>query len=476
MVKYSYLRKRSDSLLNKSLIEDTLTAALSTGGDFAEIFVEDRTNNGIVMIGGKVESTVSGRDYGVGIRIFKGFNSVYAYTNKSDRETLIDTAKKAAKALTGKNLNLTINLTKADVKNINPIRIDPSGVEKTKKVQVMKKAYDTAFNYDELITQVTVSYTDYTQNIMVANSEGLWKEDTRVRSRLGISSVASKNGEMQSGFFGPGASRGYEFFEDLDIDYYAKEASRIALTMVNAKYSPGGRMPVIIDNGFGGVIFHEACGHGLEATSVAKGLSVFAGKIGQQIASPLVTAIDDGSIPNQWGSYTIDDEGTQSQRNVLIDKGILKGYMVDKLNGRRMNMDVTGSSRRQSYRFPPTSRMSNTFIDKGNLTPEEIIANTERGLYARYMGGGSVNPSTGEFNFAVMEGYLIEKGKIKEPVRGATLIGKGTEVLNKIDMVGNNLDQGQGMCGSVSGSIPANVGQPMIRVSELTVGGREGGL
>jgi TldD protein len=444
MVKYSYLRKRSDSLLNKSLIEDTLTAALSTGGDFAEIFVEDRTNNGIVMIGGKVESTVSGRDYGVGIRIFKGFNSVYAYTNKSDRETLIDTAKKAAKALTGKNLNLTINLTKADVKNINPIRIDPSGVEKTKKVQVMKKAYDTAFNYDELITQVTVSYTDYTQNIMVANSEGLWKEDTRVRSRLGISSVASKNGEMQSGFFGPGASRGYEFFEDLDIDYYAKEASRIALTMVNAKYSPGGRMPVIIDNGFGGVIFHEACGHGLEATSVAKGLSVFAGKIGQQIASPLVTAIDDGSIPNQWGSYTIDDEGTQSQRNVLIDKGILKGYMVDKLNGRRMNMDVTGSSRRQSYRFPPTSRMSNTFIDKGNLTPEEIIANTERGLYARYMGGGSVNPSTGEFNFAVMEGYIIEKGKIKEPVRGATLIGKGTEVLNKIDMVGNNLDQGPG--------------------------------
>jgi TldD protein len=182
------------------------------------------------------------------------------------------------------------------------------------------------------------------------------------------------------------------------------------------------------------------------------------------------------SIPNQWGSYTIDDEGTQSQRNVLIDKGILKGYMVDKLNGRRMNMDVTGSSRRQSYRFPPTSRMSNTFIDKGNLTPEEIIANTERGLYARYMGGGSVNPSTGEFNFAVMEGYIIEKGKIKEPVRGATLIGKGTEVLNKIDMVGNNLDQGQGMCGSVSGSIPANVGQPMIRVSELTVGGREGGL
>ncbi len=461
-------------MLNKKLIEDTLTAALSTGGDFAEIFVEDRTNNGIVMIGGKVESTMSGRDYGVGIRIFKGFNSVYAYTNKSDRDTLIETAKKAAAAVEGSIIDITLNLTKTDVKNINTIQIDPSAVEKTKKVQIMRKAYDAAFNYDELITQVTVNYTDYIQNIMVANSEGLWKEDTRVRSRLGISSIASKNGEMQSGFFGPGASKGYEFFENLDIDHYAKEASRIAVTMVNAKYCPSGRMPVIIDNGFGGVIFHEACGHGLEASSVAKGLSVFAGKMGQQIASPIVTAIDDGSIPNAWGSFNIDDEGTQSCRNVLIENGILKGYMIDKLNARRMNMDITGSSRRQSYRFSPTSRMSNTFIDNGKSTPEEIFANTEKGLYAKNMGGGSVNPSTGEFNFAVMEGYIIEKGKIKEPVRGATLIGKGTEVLNKIDMVGNNLLQSQGMCGSVSGSIPANVGQPMIRVSQLTVGGREG--
>ena len=461
-------------MLNRKLIEDTLTVALSTGGDFAEIFVEDRTNNGIVMIGGKVESTMSGRDYGIGIRIFKGFNSVYAYTNKSDPDTLIETAKKAAQAVEGDIIDLTINLTKTNVKNINIIQIDPTTVEKTNKVQVMRKAYDTAFNYDDLITQVSVNYTDYIQNIMVANSEGLWKEDTRVRSRLGISSVASKNGEMQSGFYAPGASKGYEFFENLNIDYYAKEASRIAVTMVKARYSPSGRMPVIIDNGFGGVIFHEACGHGLEATAVAKGLSVFAGKIGQQIASPIVTAIDDGSIPNEWGSYSIDDEGTQSQRNVLIENGILKGYMIDKLNARRMNMDITGSSRRQSYRFSPTSRMSNTFIDNGSSTPEEIIANTEKGLYAKHMGGGSVNPATGEFNFAIMEGYIIENGKIKEPVRGATLIGKGSEVLNKIDMVGNNLLQSQGMCGSISGSIPANVGQPMIRVSELTVGGREG--
>jgi len=461
-------------MLNKQLIEDTLTAALSTGGDFAEIYVEDRTNNGIVMIGGKVESTMSGRDYGVGIRIFKGFNSVYAYTNKSDRDILISTAKKAAAAVEGQNGDISINLIKSDVKNIHNIKIDPNTVEKIKKVQIMKKAYNTAFNYADLITQVTVNFADYVQNIMVANSEGLWKEDRRVRSRLAIQSIASKNGEMQSGFYGPGAMQGYEFFENLDVEKYAKEASRIAVTMVNSKYSPSGKMPVIIDNGFGGVIFHEASGHGLEATSVAKGLSVYCGKLGQRVASPLVTAIDDGTLPNEWGSINIDDEGTPSQRNVLIENGVLKGYMIDKLNARRMKMNITGSSRRQSYRFAPTSRMTNTYIDNGKSLPEEIIANTEKGLYAKYMGGGSVNPSTGEFNFAVMEGYIVENGKIKEPVRGATLIGKGIDVLSKIDMVGNNLTFGQGMCGSVSGSIPTNVGQPMIRVSEITVGGREG--
>jgi TldD protein len=461
-------------VLNKQVIEDTLNAALTTGGDFAEIYVEDRTNNGIVMIGGKVESTMTGRDYGVGIRIFKGFNSVYAYTNKSDRDSLISTAKKAAAAIEGKQGTTALSLNMTQNENINVIHIDPSTIEKTRKVQLMRRAYDTAFNYDELITQVTVSYMDYNQDIMVANSEGLWKEDKRVRTRLAISSVASKNGEMQSGFFGPGASKGYEFYENLDIDKYAREASRIAVTMVNAKYSPSGKMPVIIDNGFGGVIFHEACGHGLEATSVAKGLSVFSDKIGQKIASPLVTAIDDGTIPNEWGSFNIDDEGTPAHKNVLIENGILKGYMIDKLNSRRMKMDITGSGRRQSYRYAPTSRMSNTFIDNGKSSPEEIIANTEKGIYAKYMGGGSVNPSTGEFNFAVMEGYIIENGKIKDPVRGATLIGKGTDILNKIDMVGNNMTHGQGMCGSVSGSIPTNVGQPMIRVSEITVGGREG--
>jgi len=234
-------------------------------------------------------------------------------------------------------------------------------------------------------------------------------------------------------------------------------------------------MPVLIDNGFGGVIFHEACGHGLEATSVAKKASVFADKIGQQIASPIVTAIDDGTLPNEWGSINIDDEGSPARRNVLIENGILKTYLVDYLNGLKMTppRPSTGSSRRQSYQFAPTSRMTNTYIAPGHETPEAIIADTEYGFYAKQMGGGSVEPATGEFNFAVVEGYMIRHGKVAEPVRGATLIGKGSEVLMDIDRVANNLKHGQGMCGSISGSVPTNVGQPLIRVKQMTIGGRK---
>ncbi len=460
-------------MLNKVLIEDTLNAALSTGGDFAEIFVEDRTNSVIEMIGGRIESTTSGRDYGVGIRIYKGFNSVYAYTNKSDRDSLISVAKKAAQAMLGAKNDITLNLIKTDIINNHKILISPNEVAKAKKIDAMRRAYDAAKNYDSLISQVTVRHLDHDQHIMIANSEGLWKEDRRVRNRIAINSVASKDGEMQSGSMSPGAMRGFEFIESLNLEELGREASRIAKTMVNAKYCPSGKFPVIIDNGFGGVIFHEACGHGLEATAVAKGTSIFCDKIGQKIASSVVTAIDDGTLANEWGSINIDDEGNPSQKNILIENGILKGYMIDRLNGRRMGMASTGSGRRQSYKFAPTSRMTNTYIAAGSSKVEEIFANTEYGIYAKYMGGGSVNPSTGDFNFAVMEGYIVENGKITTPVRGATLIGKGIDVLTKIDMVSDNVSFGQGMCGSLSGSVPTNVGQPLLRVSEITVGGRE---
>ncbi|MBV1758240.1 MAG: TldD/PmbA family protein [Dethiosulfatibacter sp.] len=462
-------------MLSKDIIENILEAALSTGGDFSEVFVEDKTNTGISLIGGKIEHTVSGRDYGIGIRIFDGFFSVYAYTNSVNEKDLIETAKKAATAIRKMRQKGVQTINDQVISQlVNPIEIYPATVSKGRKVDIMKRAYNAASTYDDIITQVTVNYLDSHQKILVANSEGIYREDNRVRTRLAIQSIASLNGEMQSGYFGPGSGKGFEFFENLDVEWYAKEASRIAKTMIHAEYSPSGKMPVVIDNGFGGVIFHEACGHGLEATSVAKGNSVFAGKLGQQVASGLVSAVDDGTIPNGWGSSNIDDEGNDTARNILIENGILKNYMVDKLNGRRMSMEATGSTRRQSYRFAPTSRMTNTFITNGQSSREEIISNTEKGLYAKYMGGGSVNPATGEFNFSVMEGYKIENGQITTPLRGATLIGTGIDVLGKIDMVGNNLELGQGMCGSVSGSIPANVGQPMIRVSEIIVGGRNG--
>ncbi|MCF6466722.1 TldD/PmbA family protein [Clostridium sp. Cult2] len=461
-------------MLSKKVIENVLYAALSKGGDFAEVFVEDRFNTSIDMVGGYVESSISGRDYGVGIRIFDGLNSVYAYTNNSKEDNLIQVAKEAALAIKSSKKDIVLNLMEFNISNMHPIKIMPSNAEKAKKVELLKRGYESAKAYDPFITQVTSNYFDEEQNVLIANSEGLMVQDKRVRTRFKIQSVASKDGETQIGFYGPGAAMGFELFDKIDVGEVGKEASRIAKTMILAEYSPSGVMPVVIHNEFGGVLFHEACGHGLEATFVSKGTSVFADKLGKQVASPLVTAIDDGTIPNEWGSLNIDDEGAPTQRNVLIENGILKSYLVDKLNGKRMNMESTGSARRQSYKFPPTSRMNNTFIANGNSTFEEIISNTEKGLFAKKLGGGSVNPATGDFNFAVMEGYLIENGKITKPVRGATLIGTGSKVLENIDMVGNSQTFGQGMCGSLSGSIPVNVGQPTIRVKSLTVGGRKG--
>ena len=460
-------------MIKKEVAMEVLAKCLVTGGDFAEIFEEDSISNSIGLIDGKVENALGGRSYGIGIRIFKGFKSIYAYTNDNSLSGLLNTAYKAALALgeLKEDKQIVLNDT-FTFKNIHNIKYYPNAVNYEKKIGIMKTAYKSAKNYSNEISQVSVSYADKDQKVLIANTEGLFTEDRRVRTRLAISSIASNETEKQTGFEGPGACKGVELFETIDPEYYGREASRTAHTMLHAKNCKAGNMTVAIDNGFGGVIFHEACGHSLEATSVAKGNSVFAGKLGKQIASSKVTAIDDGTIPNYWGSINIDDEGTLGRKNILIENGILKSYMVDKLNGKRMNMEPTGSSRRQSYKFAPTSRMTNTYIASGEDNPEDIIKSIEDGLYAKKMGGGSVNPVTGEFNFAVAEGYIVKNGVIQEPVRGASLIGKGSEVLMNIDMVGNNLEQAQGMCGSSSGSIPVNVGQPMIRVKEITVGGR----
>ncbi|MDR1127736.1 MAG: TldD/PmbA family protein [Treponema sp.] len=459
-------------MLDKTVVHDVLEAALATGGDFAELFVENNAKNSIVMINGVVEKAQAGIDYGAGIRIFNGHNAIYAYTNDTSRESLIKTALGAAGALAGTAKAGANALKDSAVERIHEYKILPGQVRKNTITAMMREAHKGASEYSPLVTQTWISYTDSVQDVLIANSDGLWAEDRRVRTRFGFNAVASNDSEKQEAFFGPGRLSGLEFYDGFDFALLGRETAGIAVTMLGAAFCPPGKMPVVIDNGFGGVILHEACVHGLEATSVAKNASVFCGKLGRKIASGIVTAVDDGTMPNEWGSINIDDEGRKTRRNVLIENGILKGYLVDRLNGIKMGMAPTGSSRRESYRFAPTSRMTNTFFAAGKDTQEDIISSTEYGLYAKKMGGGSVNPATAEFNFAVTEGYLIRNGKIAEPVRGATLIGKGDEVLMNIDRVSDNFAMEQGMCGSESGSVPTNVGQPMIRVKELVVGGR----
>ena len=473
-------------MLDKNLVTDILTAALSTGGDMAEIFVENSEQDSVTMINGLVEKANWGVDYGCGIRVICGYNAIYAYTNRLDGDNLIKVAQEAAQAVTvykkqGDGAGgIILPIKHLHWENIHPVVLMPDTVKKKDIADHLRTASESACAYDKLITQTIGSYGSVVQDVLIANSKGLWAEDRRVRTRVSVTSVASDTepsgdsaeSEKQTGQRSPGAMKGFELMGGLDMAQLGTDTAQAAVTMLKADHCPAGKMPVVIENGFGGVIFHEACGHSIEATSVAKKASVFTDRLGEQIASPIVTAIDDGTLPGEWGSINIDDEGTPTQRNVLIEKGILKSYMIDYLNGLKMGMASTGSSRRQSYKFAPTSRMTNTYIANGEESPEDIIADTEFGLYAKSMGGGSVEPATGEFNFAVREGYLIRNGKIAEPVRGATLIGKGSDILPLIDRVANNLELAQGVCGSISGGVPTNVGQPMIRVKEMTVGGR----
>ena len=459
-------------LLPQNLVKEALWIASSTGADYAEVFAEYTKQKSISMVASKVDKIADGVISGVGIRIFKGTRCVHGSSSSFAPEAILACAQKVADALSGAREMETIVLRERRFGDIHPIRIVPGSVENAVKIDLLREASETAKNYHSDISQVTGTFLDVDHNIMIATTEGLLAEDRQIRTRMSVSAVASKNGENQTGYYAPGGRMGMEFYELHDPKSIGEEAARQAMVMINAGYIPAGKMPVAIGNGFGGVIFHEACGHGLEASSVALGQSVFAGKLGEQIANTKVTAIDDGTIPNGWGSINIDDEGTPSNRNVLIENGVLKSYMIDKLNGRRMGMASTGNCRRQSYLYEPTSRMTNTFIAEGTDNNDDIIASIEYGLYAKSMGGGSVNPITGDFNFAVNEGYIVRNGKICEAVRGATLIGKGSEILMDIDMVGQNLKREQGMCGSSSGSIPTDVGQPMIRVSSITVGGR----
>ncbi len=461
-------------MLSMPICSEVLSRALARGGTFAELFYEDNRNFSMSMRSRKIEQAILSRPRGAGIRVYDGLRSIYVYTSDVTREGLLHAADQAAAAVTDtKGSGRDVTLACRETPNIHPILEPVLSVPAKQRADLLRAADSAARAVSPSITQVNAGFLSREQHVLIANSEGLYTGDTRVYTRLLCSAIASNGTENQTGTDNPGAMMGFELFrERVDPAEVGRRAAKSAATMLTAPYCSAGEMPVVIAGGFGGVIFHEACGHSLEATSVAPGMSEFCGKLGQRIAAPCVTAIDDGTMPNEWGSENIDDEGTPTTRLTLIENGILKNYMVDRLNGLKMGMAPTGSGRRESYAFAPTSRMRNTFIAPGQDDEDEMLRTMGDGLYAAKMGGGSVSPATGEFNFAVGEGYLVRDGKIVSPVRGASLIGRGSEILMRIDRVGRTMTMGQGMCGSLSGSVPTNVGQPTIRVSKLTVGGQ----
>ena len=460
-------------MLSEKNINRILAAALEGGADFAEIFYEDTKRNSISLENSKLERVKTGYDLGVGVRVITGDQVSYAYTDDLSMDSLLQTAKVAGSASQGNGGVAVADLTKQQPQLVHPVNIKPTTVDKKRKVQLVQDANQAARGYNDNIRQVMVSYSDKNQRIMVANSEGLLIKDERTYSRMRVQAVASDGSQMQTGSENPGRQMGFELFEKYPPEKIGEEAARQAITMLEADPAPSGKMPVVINNGFGGVLFHEACGHGLEADAVQKGASVFADKVGEQVASELVTAVDDATVRNAWGSFGIDSEGEQAQRTVLIKDGILQDYMYDKKSARKEGRKSTGNGRRTSYRSLPIPRMTNTFIEKGDSTPEEIIGAVDDGFYAKKLSGGQVEPTTGEFVFNVSEGYMIENGSIAKPVRGATLVGRGIDVLKKVSMVGNDLELAPGMCGKQGQSVPAGVGQPTLLIDEITVGGTE---
>lgn len=465
-------------MLSKKLALEVINKASATGADFVEIFFEDTYKTSISVENGKVDNNVNSNISGVGLRLLKGNRSVYGATNDISKKGLLKLAENLSKSFSGeKSINDINDFEIVKAKEVCPVKRSLTAVSSEEISKYLKHINTIVKDYDQRIVRVTTGMLVTVNDTVIYNSNGKMIPNHKEYGRVFISSIASENGKIETRFDGPGAQGGWEYFtEKLNIDSLAKENAEKLIMMLGAKECPSGKFPVIIGNGWGGVIFHEACGHQLEATSVAKGLSVFSGMKGEKIANDIVSAYDDATIPNEWGSYNIDDEGNIPTRNALIENGVLVGYLVDDFNGRRMNEKGNGACRRQSYRWEPTSRMGNTYIANGKSTKEEIIANTKLALYAVSFNGGSVNPATGDFNFGCSEAYIVKDGKIVEPVRGATLVGNAKDILKHIDMIANDCAFGQGMCGSSSGSIPVNVGQPTIRIDEIVVGGRGGSI
>jgi len=460
---------KGDNMLKKEQLEKYLVKCLSTGADFAEIFLEDSSTKVIYFIDKKIQKVNNSFVKGIGVRVCLKDRVFYGSTNNFDEiDTLIE------RLISNFSNGVVIGDVKLSNKKVykDKIEISHDDFSIDDKKKFLYKVDRLAREEDTRVNQVELKLIENNQKVVIANSNGNYVEDNRVLSRFAMSIFAKENEKVERVSFIPGFKLGYEYLKKIDIESVIKEKVNAVIKKLGAILCPSGEMPVIIGNGFGGVIFHEACVHSLEATTVAKGSSNFSGMLGKKIASDKVTIVDDGSIKNEWGSFNIDDEGFVSKKNVLIENGVLTSYLIDYINGKTMHSNNTSSGRRESYKYAPTSRMSNTFLLEGEDKFEDMIASIDYGVYAKKMGGGSVDSKTGDFNFAVDEAYLIEKGKITKALSGASLIGNGSEIIKNVSMVSDDLKLAAGMCGSLSGYVPTTVGQPTIKVDRILVGGK----
>lgn len=460
-------------MLEKEQLEEILSIALSKGGDFADLYLEKKKVNGVICEENKLERVISGHDVGAGIRVVSGEATAYAYTNDLSPASLKEVAKVVSQGARGSKKDLVLDLRKLDSTPTFSIKKRPEEIKMEEKAELVKEANQVARSIDSRIKQVTVSYADSVQKVLIANSEGQITEDERVRTRFVVNSIAAQSQDMQTGFESAGAFTGLELFEMYDPKEIATLATKRALLMLEAKPAPSGKMPVVLAGEAGGTMIHEACGHGLEADLAQKGLSVYANKKGEKVASSLVTVIDDATMDNYYGSYLYDDEGVKAQKTVLIEKGELKGYLQDRLTATQEKTQPTGNGRRESFQHRPLPRMSNTYLAAGETDPEEIIKQTKKGILVKRMGGGQVNTANGDYMFEVSEGYLIENGEVTRPVRGATLTGNGPETLQLVEMVGNDVGFKIGTCGKDGQGAPVTSGQPTMFIKELIVGGQE---
>ncbi len=451
-----------------------LQIGLSEGGEFADIFLERRWATNIVCEDDRIEKIVTGLDTGVGIRVIRNLRSAYAYTNDLSQKSIYEAARSASRALKGEGKNSILDLTRREAPFVcTPVKT-VMHVPLQEKLQIVERANRAARGHDRRIRQARIIYMDIIQDVVMANSEGSLAEDHRESLILAVHAIAAEKDVYQTAYEPVGGCMGFELFDRHPPEDVARLTASRAITMLEAPRAPGGRMAVVLSSEAGGTMIHEAIGHGLEADTALEGMSVYSGHLDDLIASPLITVFDDATLPNHRGSFAFDDEGTPAQRTMLVEKGVLKSFLYDRLRAEKSCARSTGNGRRQSYRFQPICRMTNTYIASGSETPEAILHDTYHGLYVVRMGGGQVNTVNGDFVFEVSEGYLIERGKVGQAVRGATLTGNGPRVLKEIDRMGNDLGFSLGTCGKGGQGVPVSDGQPTLRIPDIVVGGQVG--